>query len=117
MIDDFSAEIEAMKTGDYTVTRRGPSTFTAGRKNTVAPSSLTVPGMVHPVEGAAVERLGAGLRGKEVQYIFTAVELRSTEGGEPDVLTIDGAPWQVAKCERWKDLGNFYRSLIVRANK
>lgn len=118
MIEDFSGEIEAMKTGDYEITRRLSTSVVNGRITGTVDETLTLPGMVHPATGSVVMRLPEGLRGRETKVIFTGVALRSSEdGGVPDRVTIDGAPFQVEVVERWAELGNFYRSIVVRAGR
>jgi hypothetical protein len=119
VIDDFSGEIEAMKTGDYTVTRWESTTLVNGRVTGQVTTDLPpMPGMVHPTDGSEVRRLPEGLRGREVKVIFTAAALRGMEeAAVPDMISIDGFPFQVWKCERWKELGNFFRSVLVRAGQ
>lgn len=115
-VDDLSDVIESLATGDYTVTRFAATT-TDGHGRRVAPASSTfeVRGVVYPVIGRSLDRLPEGLRSHETVALVTETELKSLElTSEPDLVTIQGAQYQVAVLERWKPSGNFYRAFCTR---
>lgn len=114
-VDDLSDVIESLATGDYTVTRFAATTFTQGRRNAPASSTFEVRAVVYPVSGRSLDRLPEGLRSHETIAVVTETELKSLElTKEPDLVTYQGAQYQVAVLERWKPSGNFYRAFCTR---
>lgn len=114
-VDDLSDVIEALATGDYTVTRSAATTFSQGRRVAGASSTFEVRAVVYPVTGRALDRLPEGLRSHETIAVVTQTELRSLDATkEPDLVTYQGAQYQVAILERWKPSGNFHRALCTR---
>ena len=113
-MEDFGPEISLLKTGDYTVKRRASTSYVNGRAVAAAVETFEIEAMVHPVSGQVLARMPEGFRGRDTQAVFTTTTLRAFVDGEPDVVVINGADWQVAVVERWKELGNFFRAYVVR---
>lgn len=112
--DDLSDAIDLLTTGRYKVTRSSPASVDASGRR-VAPASTTfeATGVLWPLQGKELERLPEGLRNREVQKLITSTELRTLETTMPDVLTIDGYAWEVAKVAAWRG-GNFFECTIAR---
>ena len=101
----------------YTVTRLESNGYTDGRRNAPTASTLTILAMVQPLSGRELDRMPEGLQDKEVRAVWTTENLKVTVAGgdhEPDVITIDGAPYQVQTVENWSALGNYRRYLAAK---
>ncbi len=59
--------------------------------------------------------LPEGRRGDETRVLYTATELRlgATGSIDPDVVTIDGEPWEVVKIDRWQHFGETHYVVVV----
>lgn len=113
---DLSSVIASFATGTYTVTRRGTqSADTNGRVTSNSGSSLSISAVVTPVSGRDLQRLPEGFRTQELRSIFTTTELKTTDGSnEADVVSIDGALWQVQSVVPWSVLGNYWQAIAMR---
>lgn len=114
MLEDFAPEIELLKTGDYTVTRRVSNSLVNGRLASKVDTTLEISAMVHPGTGAEVKYLPEGMRGAETRVLFTTTELRGVGALAPDKVAIDGLTFEVVRVEPWKQLGNFFRVVLAR---
>lgn len=114
MLEDFGPEIAALKTGDYTVTRRVSNSIINGRLAASANTTLQIEAMVHPTTGADVRHLPEGQRGAESRALYTTTQLLGAGALAPDRVAIDGLTFEVAHVEAWAQLGNFYRVVLVR---
>lgn len=85
-------------TGTYTITRtpkRGYSTY--GELDAVAgTATFLMDASVQPA-GGALKALPEGRRAEDVRLIFCETELYdgATAGYEPDIITIDGDPFEI----------------------
>lgn len=113
----MSDVIAMLSSGTYVVTRPGPTTLVDGRKGPSSSSTLSIVASVQPAPGRTLQTLPEGFRDRGGFVLYTATELRTSDGGdqEPDSVSIDGVEHQVASCEPWAELGNFYKAVAVRA--
>lgn len=114
---DMSSVIANLGATNYTVTRRLSGGYTDGRRNPPTETVLTVLAMVQPLAGRELDRLPEGLQDKELRAVWTQDELKMTTADdehEPDVITIDGAPYQVQTVENWYQLGNYRRFIVAK---
>jgi hypothetical protein len=114
-LEDMSDVIEMLASGTYTVTRRSPPAFLAGRRQPPIEAVFTTIGSVQPASGQVVDRLPEGKRNHEAMTMWCQVQLKTAEAGqEPDVVAIDGASFEVESCKRWAALGNYYEAVLTR---
>lgn len=111
---NFAPNILSFQTGTYTVTRRGPTVVGSdGRADLASSTTFTVTASVQHLTGRDLQRLGPeGLRTSERRKLYTTTSLRVV--GAPDVLSIDGASWEVESIERYDVLGNYYKVIVRR---
>lgn len=116
---DASLLIERFLTGSYTVTRRAAATITSGRAVAGAVTTLTIRASVQPASGRDLMRLEEGRRSNETRVVFTTTKLLVGEQGganEADLVSIDGASWEVQHVETWPStIPNFYRVVLQAA--
>ncbi len=108
---DLSGAINAFTTGTYVVTRRSASAYgTDGRLVVASTSTVSITACVQPLSGRELERLPEGLRTRELKAIYTATELKTQGSGQdPDLVSIDGDSYEVQRCDRWAELGSYWR--------
>lgn len=108
VISNFGATI--------TGTRRTTAGYGSdGRLDAPSTSSLSLVAVVEPAGGRDLQRLPEGMRTREVKAVWTATALKSADATyEPDLLTIEGASWEVQNVENWSTHGNYYRALVVK---
>lgn len=117
-VDLNAAElISSLSTGTYTLTRRAAATYTAGRPVAGSTTTTTITASVVPASGRDLLRLEEGRRSVETRLVFTTTELRVGVSGtsEADLVTIDGASWEVQQVETWPGAVGFYRAIVQRA--
>lgn len=118
---DLSSTVLGFATGTYSVTRaayRANPYGTDGKL--IAPSTTTVSARacVQPATGRDLQRLPEGLRARDVVALWSVDELLTARPGqEPDIVTIDGASWQVEHVERWDQLGSYWRAVLVKTGR
>lgn len=114
-VDDLSDAVDALATGEYLVTRPGTTTYVQGRPVEAASASFEIRAMIYPVTGRTLDRLPEGLRTHETIAVVTKTELKSLQTTKaPDLVTYQGAQYQVAMLESWKSSGNFWRAFCTR---
>lgn len=107
---DLSGLINRFATGTYVVTRRGATTTGSdGRGTDAASSTFSVQACVQPLSGRELQRLTQGLRASEVRKLYTTSVLKAIDA--PDVVTIDGADWQVEDDEDYS-AGGYYKYTV-----
>lgn len=113
---DMSATVASFNTGTYAGTRTVTASYgTDGYSQPGSQSAISVPGCVVPMGGRDLQNLPEGMRTKQLLYIFCNQELKTAGSGfEADVLTVDGAAWQVTSVEPWAIVGNYWRCLLMR---
>lgn len=113
---DLSDVVLALATGTYTVTRAsGVGTYVDGVFVPASTSTVDVVAGVYPLTGRELQRLPEGLRTKELRQVFTVDPLLvSAPEQRPDVVSIQGATWQVETVEDWEPAGNFYRNIVSK---
>lgn len=89
--------IPDFRTGVYTVSRPGAGTVSAGVYTPGAATTFTIDAVVQPV-GHDLRVVPEGRRVEDVRRIYTVTLLRSTASG-PDVVTIDGDPYEVFRVD------------------
>lgn len=113
---DLSSVIASFATGTYTVTRNSASAYGSdGRLDAPSTTTLSVEGCVQPLTGRELQRLPEGLRTRELRAFYTATELKTQGAGQdPDSIAIDGDTWQVERVERWAELGNYWKAVLIK---
>ena len=114
---NLSSIITNLGATSYIVTRLASNGYTDGRRNAPTSSTLTVLAMVQPLAGRELDRMPEGLQDKELRAVWTEADLKVTVVGgdnEPDVITIDGVPYQVQTVENWSQLGNYRRYIAAK---
>lgn len=111
---DLSSTVSNFFTGTYNVTRSdGPGTYDQGEFVPSTTSVVPVPAAVMPLVGRDLERFVEGRKTGERRQVFTLVELYvEAPARKPDIMSIDGATWEVESVEPWQNLGNFYRVIV-----
>jgi hypothetical protein len=98
---------------EFTVTRQPAAAIGSdGRASLGTPSTFTVNGLAHPMDGDDLERLPEGLRTRELQVFYTPTRLQSEP--DPDVINIDGELYEVQRVQSWASTGNFFRCIVAR---
>lgn len=87
----------------------------AGDWEQTAVATFTATGSITPAVGADLQRLPEGRRNLETRRFITRSELRSsrTTDQNPDLVTYDGATWEVEHVQRWTD-GIFFDVIMTR---
>lgn len=113
---DLSGVLDDFSTGGYVVARATTvSAGSDGRASAPSRSTITVRGVVIPMNGNDLQRLPEGLRTKTVQWFYSTVELKAGTGGfEPDIVTIDGRDWQVQSAMPFSTLGNYWQMAVMQ---
>lgn len=113
---DLSDVIASFTTGTYVVTRAsGPGTYTGGRL--VAPNTTTLPvdACVQPTEGRDLRKLSEGERVREAKTVFSVDELKTRSAANAaDVIAIDGDSYEVVKVQRFAELGNYWKTIVLK---
>lgn len=112
---DLSAVILSLSSGTYTVTRStNGGTGLDGYAADGVSSTFTIAANVQPARGRDLQRNEEGQRASAAKQIITPTELKTRSAGyAPDVVSIEGALWQVEKVEPWGD-GNFWRAIATK---
>lgn len=103
--------------GPFTVTRRGAGAYVDGYWiEDEGTTSETIIASVQPIDGETLKDLPAGQRTDEVRVVYTRFRLRTrTPTQEPDILTVEGKPWEVIRSEYWEAFGEAHvRAYIAR---
>ena len=96
----------------YTVTRKGASTYTAGRLDEAAGETFETKAVVQPLTPREVQRLPEGLHGRETRVVYSRVELiAGSETTEGDRIDIDGDAYSVEGVEPW---GEYWRAIVAK---
>ena len=111
--------IDRFMTGNYTVTRRAAATFTNGRAQASATTTLTIEASVQRPKGRDLMRLPELRRTVETRVVYTTTQLLvggQGEGNEADLVSIDGQSWEVEHVETWHhpqdSTQTFYRCIV-----
>lgn len=114
-MDDMSDVVESMFTDFYTVTRRSPSAYVAGRLQPATTSTLTISACVQPIAGIDLQRLPEGMRIDGALSLWTTTPL-FTKGAaqDPDQMVVEGETFEVATVEPWGVVGNYYKAVLQR---
>lgn len=120
----MSMDIEAAEMieefGDtFTVTRRAAATFSAGIATAGATSTLSIYAAIWPASGRDLQRLPELRRSLETRAGVTATQLLVGGQGatnEADMITIDGALWEVQQCASWPNVPGFWAFMVQRPN-
>lgn len=116
MLEDMADAVLLLGSGSYNVTRRAVPLMVDGRVLPSSSTALVVTGSLQPSSGRDVQRLPEGLRDRETMVIFTSTELQAANpstGAPGDRLEVSGRSFEVQTHERWVELGNFHRYVIV----
>lgn len=114
---NLSSVIANLGATNYNIMRLTSNGYTDGRRNAPAESNFTILAMVQPLTGRELDRVPEGLQDKEVRAVWTTADLIVSTAGdthEPDVITIDGAPYQIQTVENWSDLGAYRRYIAAK---
>lgn len=118
MIDLDAADlIDSFSTGTYTVTRRDTPSYVAGVATAGGTSTFTITAAVVPSSGRDLLRLPEGRRSIESKTVYSATMLRVGEQGGPDadLISIDGANFEVQTSGQWPDVSTgFYVAIVQR---
>ena len=111
----MSDVVEDMFTDTYTVTRRSPSAYVAGRLQPATTSALTISACVQPIAGIDLQRLPEGMRVDGALSLWTTTPL-FTKGPlqDPDFVDVEGETFEVATVEPWGMVGNYYKAILQR---
>ncbi len=78
-------------------------------------STFTCVACVQPLSGRELKRLPEGMREREAMAFWTSSELRGKlSTNDPDSIVIDGDVYEVTTVDRWANLGNYYRAVVVK---
>lgn len=113
---DAADLIDSLSTGTYTVTRRAAATNDGhGRAVAGSTSTLTITASVQPASGRDLMRLPEGRRTIETRVVYTTTRLLTGGQGaanEADLLTIDGASYEVEQVQTWPGAVGYYRCIV-----
>jgi hypothetical protein len=116
---ELSGVLDSFATGTYTVTRRtvaGTGYDSSGVKTAPTTATFSISGLFHPAAGRDLQRLPEGMRTREVRVLLTPTLLRGAGGGfEPDLITADGDTWEVSMVERYAEIANYWRVIVLKA--
>jgi hypothetical protein len=115
--EDMSDVVGLLSTGTYVVTRPGATAYVNGVRTVGTPTVFSIDAHIQPLTGLQLDRQPDGFRNSEKLVCFTVVELRTVDAAEPDTVTVFGLAHQVESVQRWSNLGNFYRAILVRPAK
>ena len=115
---DLSGVLDSLGSGTYTVTRRtvvGTGYDASGVKAEPTTATFSVSGLLHPAAGRDLQRLPEGQRTREVRAMLTPTLLRTAGGGfEPDLIAADGDTWEVSIVERYAEIANYWRVVVLK---
>lgn len=102
------------------VTRRAAATFPAnGVRVPGATSTVTIAyAVIVPASGNELRRLPEGRQAFETRTVYTAEQvLVGAQAGtnEADLMTVNGASWEVQLASEWDARKGYYASAIQRA--
>jgi len=98
--DDFAATLLADYGQSYSVTRRGAATLVKGISHPGPTTTHAIVASVQPASGRDLLRLPEGRRTTETRMLYTITELLTGgEANEADLVTVDGALWEVQHVE------------------
>jgi hypothetical protein len=107
--------IARMATGTYMVTRFTAASYTSGRLNSAATTSFEVSASVQPMGTDDLMRTPEGMRTRELRQVFcTALLSSGTVDVQPDLVSIDGASWEVQSVENWLGMAGYCRAIVAR---
>ena len=119
---DLGALIRSFSTGTYSVTRRAAGGFDRGVAKGTTDSTVSVVAAVQPASGRDLLRLPEGRRSTDTRVLFTVTPLLVGDAGatyEANLVTIDGAEWEVQHVEKWTQAGAVgvaYRCIVQAAS-
>lgn len=116
---DLSSVVDSLASGTYAVTRRAAGSVTNGIYTPGGTTTLSVKASVQPVQPEEVQRLPEGTRINDAKAVYSAFPLKaaSEAGGTPgDLITIEGAPYEVVAVKDWGPLGNVCQALVQRVD-
>lgn len=103
---NLASLIASFSTGSYAVTRTERATIHNGKVERGEQQVVTITASVSPASGADMRRLPEGRNQIATKAVYTTTQLYAgAQGGdfEADIITIDGASWEVQHVERWQD--------------
>lgn len=114
-----AAILATLKTGTYTVTRRGAVTYDEDSREPVAGdlTTFTIDASIQPATGRTMKNLKEGIRTADVRGCWTATEIRTADEEtkvEADIVTVDGTDYEVFSVERWSAPLAHYRAVLVK---
>lgn len=115
---DAGSLIASFATGTYAVTRRAKATFVQGIATPGATTPIEIAASVQPASGRDLLRLPEGRRATETRVVYTTTQLLvGSQGGtnEADLITIDGASWEVQLVESWPGAVGYFKAIAQRA--
>lgn len=121
MPTDIEAADMIEEFGDtFTVTRRAAAVITNGIATAGAPSTLSIYAAIWPATGRELQRLPELRRSLETRAGVTSTQLLVGGQGasnEADLITIDGALWEVQSCGAFDvNAPDFFTFVVQRPN-
>ena len=116
MLADMADAVLLLGSGEYSVTRRAAPLMIDGRLLPSSSTTFVATGSLQPSSGRDVQRLAEGLRDRETMVLYTSLELQAATpsvGTPGDRIAVNGRDFEVQTHERWAELGNFHRYMIV----
>jgi hypothetical protein len=111
---DLSSVILSLSSGTYVVTRRSASAYTNGLLDAPTTSTFSATGSMQPASGRDLQRLEEGMRTREARVFWTPTLLQTAETGGPDTIAADGDTWEVSNVERWAELGQYWKVILLK---
>lgn len=112
---DLSSTVLAFSSA-YTVTRHTSSTVTSeGYQSAGTSSTVSISACFQPATGKDLARDPEGRRTEGRLVGYTPTELKVGDGGfAADVVSVAGENYEVEKCERWAELGGYWRVIAKK---
>lgn len=118
MIHDMAGAIVEGVTGTYVVTRTARGRTVRGRYEGGTTSALSIDASVSPLSGEELLQNPELQSTSEVrQVITTSLLYVQTSAYDPDVIAIDGEPWEVVKVQDWTALGGFCVAFVAKKGR
>jgi hypothetical protein len=104
---DIAGLITSFSTDTYAVTRTARATPVRGKlPDDPTTQTVTILASIAPATGADMRRAPEGRDSRETRVLYTTTQLYLGEQGgtyEADIVSINGADWEVEHVERWED--------------
>lgn len=113
----YVESIPSLANAELTVTRRQETPRIDGREQPPTLTTFLIIASVQTPTGKDISRLAEGRNVEDLRVVFTQTALVSGGPGtgfKSDVLTIEGAPFEVEHLEPWSGFGMSYCRAVVR---